>query len=172
MYQIMPLCQNGYWTLHASLASHANRPSQGAKMTAHVSRQTTERALPRTHPSACPDRIDPVRSLSTTLFPPAARKTLRSFSSGEVAKIVGVSDGYLRQFSLDGLGPGPEDRAGRSTFIHAWPRSTNCANISHLSGLRRHWISFRGGVPGEKLQVLTVVQTSRAARPKRRQASI
>ena len=30
-----------------------------------------------------------LRSLSTSLFPPAATKTLRSFSSGEVAKVVG-----------------------------------------------------------------------------------
>jgi chromosome partitioning protein len=48
-----------------------------------------------------------LQTLSASLFPPMARKRLRSFSSGEVAKIVGVSDGYLRQLSLDGLGPVP-----------------------------------------------------------------
>jgi chromosome partitioning protein len=48
-----------------------------------------------------------LRSLDAALFPPTARKALRSFSSGEVARIVGVSDGYLRQLSLDGLGPSP-----------------------------------------------------------------
>ena len=31
-----------------------------------------------------------LRSLSTTLFPPAATKTLRPFSSGEVARVVGI----------------------------------------------------------------------------------
>jgi chromosome partitioning protein len=61
-----------------------------------------------------------LRSLSTTLFPPAANKTLRSFSSGEVAKIVGVSDGYLRQLSLDGLGPVPKvSHAGRRSYTLA-----------------------------------------------------
>jgi len=53
-----------------------------------------------------------MQSLSATLFPPASRKTLRSFSSGEVARFLHVSDGYLRQLSLDGLGPSPALSAG------------------------------------------------------------
>src|SRR3954471_24488193 len=53
-----------------------------------------------------------LRALGTTLFPPTASKNLRSFSSGEVARIVGVSDGYLRQLSLDGLGPLPTLASG------------------------------------------------------------
>lgn len=58
-----------------------------------------------------------LRSLSKTLFPPTAKKALRSFSSGEVARIVGVSDGYLRQLSLDGLGPIPAlGTAGRRSY--------------------------------------------------------
>jgi chromosome partitioning protein len=42
------------------------------------------------------------------LFPPKAAKTLRRFSSGEAAKLVGVNDAYLRQLSLEGRGPQPE----------------------------------------------------------------
>lgn len=58
-----------------------------------------------------------LRSLGRTLFPPTAKKALRSFSSGEVARIVGVSDGYLRQLSLDGLGPIPAlGAAGRRSY--------------------------------------------------------
>src|SRR4051794_2266206 len=53
-----------------------------------------------------------LRSLGTALFPPSASKGLRSFSSGEVARILGVSDGYLRQLSLDGLGPRPALASG------------------------------------------------------------
>ena len=61
-----------------------------------------------------------LRSLGTALFPPAASKSLRSFSSGEVAKIVRVSDGYLRQLSLDGLGPSPViGHGGRTTRVGA-----------------------------------------------------
>src|SRR3954447_17995731 len=45
-----------------------------------------------------------LRSLATTLLPPSASKSLRSITSGEVARIAGVSDGFLRQISLDGFG--------------------------------------------------------------------
>ncbi len=37
-----------------------------------------------------------------------AAKTLRKFTSGEVARLIGVNDGYLRHLSLDGKGPSPE----------------------------------------------------------------
>ena len=53
-----------------------------------------------------------LRSVGEKYFPPSALKSLRSFSSGEVAQIVGVSDGYLRQLSLDGLGPTPDIGVG------------------------------------------------------------
>jgi chromosome partitioning protein len=48
-----------------------------------------------------------LRAAGERAFPPTAQKFLRSFTSGEVAQIIGVSDGYLRQLSLDGLGPLP-----------------------------------------------------------------
>ncbi len=53
-----------------------------------------------------------MRALGASLFPPTSKKWLRSFSSGEVARFLGVSDGYLRQLSLDGLGPTPALSAG------------------------------------------------------------
>lgn len=53
-----------------------------------------------------------MQALNASLFPPTSRKTLRSFTSGEAARFVGVSDGYLRQLSLDGLGPVPALSAG------------------------------------------------------------
>jgi MerR family regulatory protein. len=58
-----------------------------------------------------------LRAVGERVFPPSAQKSLRSFSSGEVAEIVGVSDGYLRQLSLDGLGPVPElGPSGRRSY--------------------------------------------------------
>ncbi len=45
--------------------------------------------------------------LRERLFPPSSQKMLKTFTSGEAAQIVGVSDGYLRQLSLDGKGPSP-----------------------------------------------------------------
>src|SRR3984957_10409254 len=96
-----------------------------------------------------------LRSLSSTLFPPAATKTLRSFSSGEVAKVVGVSDGYLRQLSLDGLGPTPK-------IAHAGRRSYTLAQVNELRGYLAEarpkealdFLPRRRG--GEKLQIIAV----------------
>ncbi|MFC3181374.1 plasmid partitioning protein RepA [Cypionkella sinensis] len=48
----------------------------------------------------------------TQLFPPNAQKQLRSFSSGEVAGLLGVKDAYLRKLSLEGRGPQPQTGAG------------------------------------------------------------
>jgi chromosome partitioning protein len=42
------------------------------------------------------------------LFPPAALKSLRRFSSGEAARLIGVNDAYLRQLSIEGKGPLPQ----------------------------------------------------------------
>mgnify|MGYP000297355735 CR=1 FL=1 len=51
------------------------------------------------------------------LFPPDARKELRTFTSGEVADLLGVKDAYLRKLHLDGRGPEPEIRnAGRRYY--------------------------------------------------------
>jgi chromosome partitioning protein len=51
------------------------------------------------------------------LFPPQARKSLRRFTSGEAAKLIGINDGYLRQLSLEGRGPQPETGpSGRRSY--------------------------------------------------------
>jgi chromosome partitioning protein len=46
------------------------------------------------------------------LFPPAAQKTLRQFSSGEAAALIGISDAYLRELSLAGEAPEPVKNSG------------------------------------------------------------
>ena len=96
-----------------------------------------------------------LRSLGTALFPPTASKALRSFSSGEVAKIVRVSDGYLRQLSLDGLGPTP-------AIGHGGRRSYTLAQINELRAYlaqarpREALDFFPRRRDGEKLQIITV----------------
>ncbi len=56
-------------------------------------------------------------SIRQRLFPPAAQKTLRQFSSGEAAALIGISDAYLRQLSLAGEAPEPEKTpAGRRFY--------------------------------------------------------
>lgn len=96
-----------------------------------------------------------LRSLGTSLFPPSARKSLRCFTSGEVARIVGVSDGYLRQLSLDGLGPKPAIASGgRRSYT-----------LSQVHELRQYLANARprealefepGRRVGDKLQIVAV----------------
>ncbi len=53
-----------------------------------------------------------LRAMRQTLFPPVSQKLLRSFSSTETAKLLGIADGYLRQLSLSRKGPQPAVAAG------------------------------------------------------------
>ena len=89
------------------------------------------------------------------LFPPEARKTLRRFSSGEAAKLIGINDGYLRQLSLEGKGPQPDTSAsGRRSYsledIHALR-----AYLDEAGKSGRHYLPRRRA--GEQLQVIAVV---------------
>ena len=96
-----------------------------------------------------------LRAVGERVFPPTAQKSLRSFTSGEVAEIVGVSDGYLRQLSLDGLGPVPElGPSGRRSYT-----------LEQVMDLRRYLATARPKDAvrfwprrreGDKLQVITV----------------
>ncbi|WP_392714385.1 AAA family ATPase [Rhizobium ruizarguesonis] len=81
--------------------------------------------------------------------------TLRSFSLGEVAEILGVSGSYLRQLSIDGLGPTPElGTAGRRSYT-----------LGQINELRDYLASSRPKEAlkfcprrrqGEKLQIISV----------------
>lgn len=96
-----------------------------------------------------------LQSLSASLFPPTSKKRLRSFSSGEVAKIVGVSDGYLRQLSIDGFGPMPE-------ILHGGRRAYSAGQVldlrKYLADTRpRDALDFLPvRRPGDKLQIVAV----------------
>ncbi len=96
-----------------------------------------------------------LHQLSNVLFPPTANKTLRSFSSGEAARILGVSDGYLRQLSLDNQGPMPTINTGGR-------RSYTLSQINEmrdfLASVRpREALHFKQGRrDGDKLQVIAV----------------
>jgi chromosome partitioning protein len=66
-------------------------------------------------------------SLRHRLFPPAAKKTLRRFSSGEAANLIGISDAYLRQLSLAGDAPEPDKTpSGRRSY-----------SLEQINGIRR-----------------------------------
>jgi chromosome partitioning protein len=91
-------------------------------------------------------------SLRAKLFPPRSTKTLRRFSSGEAASLIGVTDAYLRQLSLAGQGPIPRMAAGGR-------RSYSLEQVNelrlHLSTSDRRSYSPRR-TEGETLQVLAV----------------
>ena len=54
-----------------------------------------------------------------SLFPPNAQKTMRKFTSGEAAALLGVNDSYLRKLHLDGKGPSPELTPGNRRLYSA-----------------------------------------------------
>ena len=96
-----------------------------------------------------------LRGVGELYFPPSAIKSLRSFSSGEVAQIVGVSDGYLRQLSLDGLGPMPEIGSGgrRSYTLRQINELREYLAAARPRDALQFWPRRRAG---DKLQILTV----------------
>ncbi len=96
-----------------------------------------------------------LQALRERLFPPHAEKALRRYSSGEAARLVGVSDSYLRQLSLAGEGPAPEiGPGGRRSYA-----------LGQIHALRAH-LSAQGGPKardydprrrrGEAAQILAV----------------
>ena len=89
------------------------------------------------------------------LFPPEAKKTLRRFSSLEVAKLIGVNDGYLRRLSLENKGPA----------VEIGPNGRRSYTLDDIQALRvyldaggkadRKYVPRRTG--SEHLQVISVV---------------
>ena len=123
-----------------------------------TAQQVSHASLPAIHDLIAADARELSAKLQAhrlKLFPPAARKSLRRFSSGEAAKLIGINDGYLRQLSLEGKGPQPDTTSsGR--------RSYSFEDIQGLRGfLEESGKSGRRYLPHrtdrEHLQVLAVV---------------
>lgn len=96
-----------------------------------------------------------LQALRERFFPPEAQKVLRRFTSGEAARLIGVSDSYLRQLSLAGEGPEPE----------VTPSGRRLYSLDQINALRQQ-LAAQGGVKalsywprrraGEHLQVIAV----------------
>lgn len=97
-----------------------------------------------------------LQALSQAMFPPTSHKSLRRFTSGEAAKLLGVSDSTLRKMTLAGEGPAPEIGSnGRRLYT-----------LGQINEIRRHLANGTRGrdardfIPhrraGEHLQVLAV----------------
>ncbi len=125
--------------------------TNAAQINSQPARTTSDKI--RTHASSLSGQL---RALGSKLFPPTATKSLRAFTSGEVARMVSVSDGYLRQLSIDGLGPKPATMAGSNRRAYT---------LRQVAELRRYLAEARprealdflpGRRTGDKLQVLAV----------------
>jgi chromosome partitioning protein len=89
------------------------------------------------------------------LFPPTAKKTLRKFSSGEAAKLVGTDDSHLRRLSIEGKGPAVETGTnGRRAYSIEDIQALRVYLDANSKGDRRYLPRRRGS---EHLQVLAVV---------------
>jgi chromosome partitioning protein len=97
-----------------------------------------------------------LQSMSEALFPPSSQKVLRKFTSGEAARLIGVSDSTLRKMTLAGEGPQPETTSnGRRLY--------NLAEINQIRRLLAQSTRGRESIEfiphrrsGEHLQVLAV----------------
>lgn len=89
------------------------------------------------------------------LFPPDARKQLRTFTSGEVADLLGVKDAYLRRLHLDGKGPEPETRAGGRRYYS--PHDIQALRELLEAGAKTPGTYLPGRRSGDHCQVITVI---------------
>lgn len=96
-----------------------------------------------------------LQTIRHQMYPPQARKSLRSFSSREVAQMIGVAESTLRQMSLDGEGPAPA-RADNGHRLYT---------LEQVNELREYFAEKRPAEamdflprrrPGDKLQILTI----------------
>ncbi|MEL6886694.1 MAG: plasmid partitioning protein RepA [Pseudomonadota bacterium] len=89
------------------------------------------------------------------LFPPDARKALRKFTSGEVARLLGVKDAYLRKLHLEGRGPEPEIRTGGRRYYT--PDDVQALRVMLEQGAKSPGTYLPCRRPGDHLQVITVI---------------
>lgn len=89
--------------------------------------------------------------LRERLFPPEAQKELRTFSTAETAKLIGVTESYIRNLATDEAGPIPEKATtGRRRYsleqVHALRQ--------HLTKGKTSYVPWRK--EGEHLQIIAV----------------
>lgn len=92
-------------------------------------------------------------NLSLAQYPPDAVRSMRKFSSTEVAALLGVTEAYIRQVSLKGQGPDPETtNSGKRLYT-----------LDQVLELRMHlaergrkkWINPRR-INGEQCQIIAI----------------
>ncbi|CAH0342842.1 plasmid partitioning protein RepA [Rhizobium sp. CECT 9324] len=103
-----------------------------------------------------------LKAMRERLFPPTSQKTLRSFTSGEAARLIGVSDGYLRQLSLAGEGPQPKVGTGGRRYYSLADIDAlrhflaDQARAKGNDAKARSYVKWRDPARGEHLQIISV----------------
>lgn len=96
-----------------------------------------------------------LHSQRESLFPPDASKTMRKFTSGEAAALLGVNDSYLRKLHLDGKGPSPEVTSGNRRQYSA--DDIQCLRVLLEKTARRPGDYLPGRRSGDHLQIIGVM---------------
>lgn len=93
-------------------------------------------------------------AMRKALFPPVSKKTLRSFSSVESAKLIGIGDAYLRQLSLSGKGPQPNIGSGGRRW-YSLDQINQIRAVLDENSKSKNYVPRRR--PSEHCQVMAVV---------------
>ncbi len=110
-----------------------------------------------------------LQDLRERMYPPEARKSLRSFMTNEVSRLTSIPESTLKTMSIEGKGPLPS----RLENNH---RAYSLAQVNELRrprpprSRRRRCASFRTGARASICRSWAS-PTSRAAAPRRRQAA-
>lgn len=98
-----------------------------------------------------------LQSLRSQMYPPEAKKSLKTFTSREAAAMVGIAESTLRQMSLDGESVAPE--------LHGRDNRRRAYTLTQINEIRAHLAQKRPKEalnflprrrPGEKLQIVAV----------------
>ncbi len=98
-----------------------------------------------------------LQSLRSQMYPPEAKKSLKTFTSREAATMVGIGESTVRQMSLDGESVAPE--------LHGKDNRRRAYTLEQINEMRVHMARKRPKEalsflphrrPGEKLQIVAV----------------
>jgi len=99
---------------------------------------------------------DKLHLLRLDQFPPDAQKSLRMFSSAEVADFIGVSQNFIKKLHLEGKGPVPQvGPSGRRSYSAAQMLELREFLYGQGRGDKRRYLPRRQA--GDALQVISVV---------------
>lgn len=98
-----------------------------------------------------------LREIASVVFSPSEAKTLRRFTSGEVARILGLTDSRVRQLSPELLVSPPEVVAGGRRMYTLADIHALRAHLNEIDRVGKRYVPHRDPDKGEHLQVVACV---------------